>query len=148
MKPYKFFAYLIAAGVVIQAAAIAFALAGLGIWIEEDGGVLNKAVFDEGPEFTGVAGFMVHGVNGMLIIPALAIVLLITSFFAKLPGGTKQAAIVLGLVVLQVFLGLMGHAVVWLGAVHALNAFLVLWSALTAARLAGGTLFSRRVATA
>lgn len=150
MKAYKFFAYLIAAEVVVQAAAIAFALFGLGYWIEEDGGMINKAVFDsdKGPEFTGVVGFMVHGMNGMMIIPAIALILLITSFFAKVPGGTKQAAIVFGLVVLQVMLGLMGHGIVWLGPLHAINAFFVLWSALVAARLAGGTLFSRTAAPA
>lgn len=150
MKAYRILGYVIAAEVVIQAAAIAFALFGLGKWIEDDGGVLNKAVLDadKGPDFTGVVGFMIHGMNGMMIIPALALILFITSFFAKLPGGTKQAAIVLGLVVVQVTLGLMAHGVVWLGPLHALNAFMVLWSALAAARLAGGTLFSRRVATA
>ena len=73
---YRVLAYLLAAEVVIQAMAIAYALAGLGKWIEEDGGVLNKAGprRREDPEFTGVGGFPIHGINGMMVIPLLALV--------------------------------------------------------------------------
>ena len=61
---YRVLAYLVAIEVVIQAAAIAFALAGLGKWIME-GGVLDAAAMESEPtEFTGIAGFMVHCING------------------------------------------------------------------------------------
>ncbi len=36
---------------------------------------------------------MLHGMIGMMLIPLLALVLLIISFFAKIPGGVKWAAI-------------------------------------------------------
>jgi hypothetical protein len=138
MKVYRFFAYLIAVEVVIQAAAIAFALFGLGKWVEDDGGVLNKAVLDNSDDldFTGVLGFAVHGMNGMMIIPALSLIFLIVAFFAKVPGGVKWAAIVLLLVVVQVTLGLTAHSVVYLGPLHAINAFLILGVAINAGRLA------------
>ena len=38
---------------------------------------------------------MLHGLVGMMLIPLLALVLLIISFFAKIPGGVKWAGIVL-----------------------------------------------------
>ena len=58
---------------------------------------------------------MLHGMVGMMLIPLLALVLLIISFFAKIPGGVKWAAIVLGLVVLQVALGIFGHETPYVG---------------------------------
>src|SRR5690242_21134677 len=108
MKVYRFFAYLIAVEVVVQAAAIAFALFGLGKWVEDDGGVLNKAVLDadKGPDFTGVVGFAIHGMNGMMIIPLITIILVVISFFAKVPGGTPAALLVLLFVAIQITLGL------------------------------------------
>ena len=41
---YRVLAYLLAVEVVVQAMAIAYAIAGLGKWVEDDGGVLNKQV--------------------------------------------------------------------------------------------------------
>ncbi len=138
MKAYRFFAYFIAVEVVIQAAAIAFALYGLGKWIDEDGGVLNKAVLDDAESltFTGVIGFPLHAINGMMVIPLLALIFLIVSFFAKVPGGSKWAGIVLLLVIVQVALGLAGHGLVWLGPLHAINAFGILFMAIHAGRQA------------
>ena len=43
--------------------------------------------------------------SGMMIIPALALIFLIVSFFAKVPGGIAWAAYVLLAVVVQVALG-------------------------------------------
>ena len=69
---YRVVAYLVALEVVIQAAAIAFAVFGLAKWIQ-DGGVMDKATVESGSaQFTGLIGFPVHGINGQKIIPALA----------------------------------------------------------------------------
>jgi Family of unknown function (DUF6220) len=131
---YKVLAYIVAAEVVIQAMAMVFAVAGLGRWVSE-GGVLDKAVMEsEESPFPEVVGFMIHGLNGMMIIPAIALLLLISSFFAKVPGGIKWAALVFGLVVVQVSLGLAGHAIPALGALHGLNALMLFTSALYTAR--------------
>lgn len=119
---YRVFAFIIAAEVVIQASAIAFALFGLGKWIE-DGGTLNKATMEgDDSGVGGVAGFAVHGINGTMIVPLLAIVFLVVSFFARVPGGVKWAGITFTLVVVQVTLGLLGHSVPALGALHGINA--------------------------
>ena len=64
---YRILASIIAVEVVIQAMMIVFAVAGLGKYIE-DGAVVDKAAFeDEDLSFTGVAGFMIHGINGTLV---------------------------------------------------------------------------------
>ena len=133
---YRVLAYLVAIGVAVQAAAIAFAFFGLGRWIQ-DGGVLDKATMEsEGAGFTGVLGFAVHGINGQMVIPAIALLLLITSFFARIPGGVLWAGIVVLVVALQVALGLLSFAVVGLGMLHGLNALVLFGVALIAARRA------------
>ena len=126
-KTYQIFAFLIATEVVIQAAAIAYALAGLGKWVEDDGGVLNKAVLDadDGPDFRGVGGFELHGINGMMIIPLITLLFLIFSFFTKLPGASKRAGLITLLVAVQVTLGLSSHSVVALAPLHAINGFIL-----------------------
>jgi len=123
---YKVFAWLVALGVVVQAASVVWAVAGLGIWVDKDGGVLDKAAFEsEETLFPEVAGFMVHGLNGMMILPAVALIFLIVSFFAKVPGGIAWAAYVLLAVVVQIALGIYGHeAAVW-GMLHGINAMIL-----------------------
>jgi hypothetical protein len=133
---YRILATIIAVEVVIQAMAMVFAIAGLFNWVD-DGNTFDKGTAeDESVNFTGAAGFMIHGVNGLMIIPLLGLALLIVAFFAKVPGGVKWAAIVLGAIVLQVFLGIFGHESAYMGMLHGLNAFVLLGSAGMAARLA------------
>jgi hypothetical protein len=136
---FKVLAYLIALGVVVQAASMVFAVAGLGIWVD-DGGTFDKAsaeaMFEGDVTFTGVAGFMIHGMNGMMVIPALALITFIVSFFAKVPGGIRNAAAVLALVVLQVTLGLFGHENAYFGMLHGINALILFTAALYTGRSA------------
>jgi hypothetical protein len=133
---YKVLAYLIALEVMIQAALIAFAVAGIGVYVNEEGGTLDEAAFEaifEGDlTFTGVAGMMFHGMNGMMVIPLLALVFLIVSFFAKVPGGVMLAGGVFLLVVLQVFLGFLGHSTPYGGLLHGANALILFTAALYA----------------
>jgi heme A synthase len=134
---YRVLAFLIAIEVVIQAMAIAYAIAGLGKWVEDDGGVLNKQVLDaESAEFPGVGGFATHAINGTMIIPILVLLLLIVSFFAKVPGGVRSAVIVLVLVAVQVFLGIFSHSVPYVIVLHVLNAFAIMGVAAMAGRRA------------
>lgn len=136
---YKVLAYIIAIEVVVQASMIAFAVAGLGIWVD-GGGVFDKAAFEsEDLTFTGILGFMVHGINGMMVIPLIALVLLIVSFFAKVPNGVRNAGIVLLLVVVQVALGIFGHETPYAGLLHGLNALVLFSMALYTARSAAAT---------
>jgi len=52
-------------------------------------------------------------------------VFLIVSFFAKVPGGVKWAALVLLAVVVQVALGIYGHENAVFGMLHGLNALIL-----------------------
>ena len=134
---YRVLAYLLSIEVLVQGMAIAYAIAGLGKWVEDDGGVLNKQVMDsDNPDFPGVGGFMIHGLNGTLIIPILVLLLLIVSFFAKVPGGIKRAAVLFGLVALQIFLGIFAHSVPFVIVFHVLNAFAIFIGAFMTGRAA------------
>jgi hypothetical protein len=67
-------------------------------------------------------GLELHSVVGMMVIPLLALVLLIVSFFAGVAGGVKWAAIIFGLVVLQVLLAFAASEAPAVGLLHGLNA--------------------------
>lgn len=147
---YRVLAYVVAAEVIVQAMAMVYAIAGLGKWVD-DGGVFDKALMesDDSP-FPEVVGFLVHGMNGMIVIPLIALALLISAFFARIPGAVKWAGLVLLLVVLQVTLGLFGHAVPAIGALHGLNALVLFSTAVYTARrtpaVAASTVEADRVA--
>lgn len=127
-------AWILALEVVVQAAAIAWALFGLTTWID-GGGVLDAAAIEAEVQFDGVVGFMVHGMNGMMIVPAVALLLLIVSFFAKLPRGVTYAAALFVMVVAQVALGIFAHSLPSLGMLHGALALAILVTAVLSARL-------------
>jgi hypothetical protein len=134
---YKILAFVLAAEIVVQAMAVVYAMAGLFVWIDSDGGTLDKAAIEsEDISFTGAGGFILHGINGMMVIPLVALALLVVAFFAKVPRGVPVAGTLLGLVVVQVLLGLGGHSVPFIGALHGLVALLIFAGALHAGRLA------------
>jgi hypothetical protein len=127
---YRVLAYLVAAGVALQAAAIAYAMFGLTKWIER-GGTLDQST-ELTPALDGYTRFQLHGIGGVFIVPALALLLLISSFFAKAPGAIKWALIVFGVTVLQVALGLFAHFVAGVGWLHGANALIVFTTAVMA----------------
>jgi len=118
---------------VVQAAAIAYAVFGLDAWID-GGGVLDKATQDsDSTTFAGVGGFVLHGINGEMVIPALTILLLVVSFFAEVPRGVMWAAVTLCLVVVQVLLGVFSHSLIGLGILHGMGALAIFGVAVMAA---------------
>lgn len=138
---YRVLAFLVAIEVMIQASFIVYGDAGMGLYVT-DGGVIDNATFEaafEGGErpFPEFIAFLLHGMNGMMVIPFLALLLLISSFFAKVRSGWKWALAVLLLVVLQVTLGLFGHEVSALGALHGINAFVLFSTAVMTGIRAG-----------
>lgn len=139
MKTYRVFAYLVAIEVAVQAAALAFHSAGLGHWIYADRNTATRSVLEEGSDvdYTGKMGGVIHGENGAMIVPLLALALLVVAVLARkrVVGGLRWAGIVLALVVLQVVLGFVTLAVPAIGALHAVTALLLFWAALHAARL-------------
>ena len=68
---YRVVAYLVALEVVIQAAAIAFAVFGWPSGSRRRGDGQSHSG-KRSAQFTGLIGFPVHGINGQMIIPALA----------------------------------------------------------------------------
>jgi hypothetical protein len=125
---YRVLAYLIALGVVLQAAWMA--LGGFTMIKEVDDGL----IVDKNYEVN--FGQSMHGMFGVMVIPALALLLLIISFFAKVNGGIKWAAIVFGVVVLQVVLAFVAFGVPAVGILHGPNALVLLGVAVYAGRLA------------
>ena len=123
---YRVLAYLIAAGVVLQAAAIAYAVFGMFEWVSA-GGTIDKALIEsDSPQIGGIAGFNLHQLVGVTILPLLALMFLISSFFARIPGGIRWGLIVFSATVAQSLLGIYAHetsAVGWLHGAMALILF-------------------------
>jgi hypothetical protein len=133
---YKYLAYAIDALILVQAAAMAWAVFGLSKWIE-DGNTLTKAKMEGDTfSFTEERGFMIHGINGQLLIPLIGLILLIISFLAKVPEGRKYAGMLFGGIVVQVALGMTAHAVPALGFIHGFWALLLFWLAYRTAKQA------------
>jgi len=135
---YKVLAYLVAAEVAVQAMVMVWAIAGLGKWVD-GGGVFDKSVIEGSIEgaampFPEVFGILVHGINGTFVVPGIALVLLIVSFFTKVRGAIKWALIVFVLVVAQGQIGFLGHEFPLAGLLHGLNALALFAVALYAAR--------------
>jgi len=89
-RTYRALAYVLVAEVVVQTMMVAIALAGVGKWVD-DGHTLTREVAESHPIFAGSIGSPIHAINGEVLIPLLVLALLVVSFFAKLPGGTRRA---------------------------------------------------------
>ena len=136
---YKVLAFLIVGLVAVQAAAHAWASSGLVKYLAQGGTIdFESTEAPPVPEFLGV---MIHGLNGMVVIPIVAIVLLIVALVTKSSRAIIWAGVVVGLVALQVTLGLLGHETTALAFLHGLNAIVLAGTA-----LATGLLVFRRTA--
>jgi hypothetical protein len=112
---YRVLAGLIALGVVVQAALIATA------WFQVLHDTDDGSVFDKNTDRNWAQ--VGHGTVGIMVIPLIAIILLIVSFFARIPGGVKWALITFGVVVLQILFAFVGFGAPILGLLHGINAF-------------------------
>lgn len=132
---YRVLALLIPILVALQAAFIAVNTFGIFAWVEDDNS-LTKSVLEGDWDWAGSWGAMLHGIVGMMVIPLIALVLLVVSFFAKIPGGVLAATFVFLATVVQVVLAFVSFGVPEVGALHGLNAFLMFGLAMTAAQRA------------
>jgi hypothetical protein len=136
-KVYAVLAWIIAGGVILQAASIAFGLGGMLNRVQE-GGVIDKALVESGGAGgSGDLGFSIHATVGGIVIPVAALALLVVSFFVKARGARMWAAIVFGLVALQTTLGYSIVDVPYLGLIHGANALAVLLASVYAALRVG-----------
>lgn len=136
---YKVLAFLIVGLVAVQAAAHAWASSGLVKYLAQGGTIDFEST--EAPPVPEFLGLMIHGMNGMFVIPIVAIVLLIVALVTKSSRAIIWAGVVVGLVALQVTLGLLGHETTALAFLHGLNAIVLAGTA-----LATGLLVFRRTA--
>jgi hypothetical protein len=138
-RVYRVLADLIAIGVAVQSMAMVWAIAGLFHWID-GGGTLDSRVLDDWddnpPDFQGAAGFAIHGITGMMIIPLIGLALLVVAFFAGVEHGVRWAGIAAVSILVQVAAGIWGEDAPWVGLVHGLNAFALFSVAIVAARAA------------
>jgi hypothetical protein len=141
VKAYRFLALTIAVLVVVQAGAIAWGFFGVHNFVN-DGGIVDEEFLDcreDCESFSGDIGFFLHMfIVGTVLIPLCSLVLLIVSFFAKVPKGVMLAAIIVGLVILQVFVlpPLSREFGSGFGALHGINALLIMGAAGGAAQRA------------
>ena len=77
-----------------------------------------------------------HGINGSIVVPALAVLLVVVSFFAGVSRGVAWAVGVFAVVIVQVMLGFSAADLPALGALHGVNALLLFAVAFLAARRA------------
>lgn len=138
---YLWLSRLLALLVMVQAMLIVFAVSGLFHWITEEGGSLDASVAEgwetTPPTFTGAIGHYLHAeIIGKQVVPTVAVLLLIVSFFAKVPKGVAAAVVIGVLVGLQVYTGMNSEHIPYLGLWHGLGALLVFAAALGAAVMA------------
>jgi len=119
--------------VAIQAGAIGYAVFAQFNWIEE-GGTFDKAAFDTGAPGTGA--FMFHALFAGAVLLA-SLVMLIISFFAKIPHGVRWAVIVLIATIVQIALGVLSHLLAAIGALHGAAALVLFGVAVMAAMRSG-----------
>jgi len=135
-KTYRVLARLIAALVLVQAAAIAYGAFSIDKVIEKAKDHSNT-ITDASSKLDGGAGYGLHGLIGMLVIPLAAIILFVVAFMAHVPDGVKWAGFVLLDVVVQVALGFAAHGVPALGWLHGPNALVLFGLAIYTARRVG-----------
>ena len=132
---YRFLAYLMVLAVVFQASVIAFAVFGLRNWVVVDGGTLEARSLHGDPGYAGQIGFVLHQTNGQIVIPLIAILLLICSFFTAVKRGVIWTAALAATVAVQIYLGTFPIGLPVLGILHGIGALAIFAFALiTAAR--------------
>ena len=123
---YRVIATLIAVGVAVQVALIAF------------GAFTTAADAEDGVTVDGSygnTGLDLHGIVGM-VLGVVVLALLIVSLFAKVPRGRFFALILVGLTVLQFVLATVSFGLPALGLLHGLNGLAIAGVAGTAGRMA------------
>lgn len=115
---YRILAYLIALGVVLQAASIAFGFFGIGRWVVA-GNTLDRHTFlHNTTELGGYTGLAFHYVVGQTIMPLLGLALLLLSFFTRVSHATAWAGVLLSSIIVQLVLGLAAFHQAPAGAAH------------------------------
>lgn len=107
---YRAVALLIAVGVVVQAAALAYLVGGLNRYLTTGrGGSVWETELYSAPDWLDAGvGLPAHLVTVFLVLPILAIVLVVVAFVTRVRGAVTWAAAIFVAVALQVFLDVVG----------------------------------------
>lgn len=109
------------------------------VWIALSSFTVIKAV-DAGRtinEDSAGIGAALHSVGGTYAIPLVTLALLVVSFFAGVKGGITWALFILPAVAVQIAPAFLSFAVPQIGALHGLNAFVIITLAVFAGPRAG-----------
>jgi hypothetical protein len=138
-KTYQVLARLISGLVVVQAAAIAYGAFAIDKVVDKANDHGNT-ITDASSKLDGGAGYGIHGLIGLIVIPVVALVLFGIAFGAHVPDGVKWAGFILLDVIVQVVLGIAAHGVAALGWLHGPNAILLFALGIYTARRATATI--------
>lgn len=133
---YRYLALAIPALVLVQAASIAFAVFALGAWVQ-DGHSLTRAGLDAKDSMGGSGvGFAIHSLVGQMVIPLVALALMVVAFLARevVLESVKWAGMMLGSVVIEVLIGVLGQGLPFLGVIHGAFALAIFWLGLRVAQ--------------
>ena len=135
-QAYRILNYLLSLEVLIQAAVIAWYAFGVAKYADDNGSISHHQLEDGG--FNGHAGAVIHAANGFMVIPLIALVLLVVSFRAHVPGGVRLAVITFVLVVIQAYvLPALSAKAPAVGVLHGAVALAILALSIVSARKAG-----------
>lgn len=140
-RAYRTLAGLITVIVVLQAASISFGLFGIGHWVEDGNSLTKSVVESDSSSVTGESGLSLHGL-GAMVIAGIALALLVVAFFAKIEGGVRWAALIVGDVVLQWALAFVAFGAPIVGLLHGVNAFILFELGMMAAKAAARSMAS------
>lgn len=129
---YRYLAMAVGTLVVVQAAAIAWAVFALFDGVD-DGVVVDQA-------YDGNAGFALHSTIGWMVLPLVALALLVVGFLlrgADDAAALRWAGVVFGLVVLQDLLAVLSYGAAIVGVLHGINALVLLLVSVAAVRAVG-----------
>jgi hypothetical protein len=123
---YRVLAIVVAAGVALQVAFVAFGSFGM-LKAADDGDTVDGS-YDN-------LGQLLHSIGGS-VLALVVLVLLVVSFFAGVPRGKRFAGILTGLMVLQYVLAIAAFGAPVIGLLHGLNGLAIAGVAGTASRQA------------
>ena len=110
---------------------------------------IDKALIEsDDPQIGGIAGFNLHQLVGVTILPLLALLFLISSFIARIPGGIRWGLIVFAATLVQSLLGIYAHHSSAVGWLHGAMALILFTSAVVSGSRVNRALANRAPANA
>jgi len=126
---FRVIAWVIAGAVMVQAAVMVFAIAGLFKYVSEGGVVSEQTEPDAIVEGVGV---VIHVTLANYLFPLLGLVAVVIAAFTRRASTIWTAVILLVLILLEWFLGVAGYSAPIAGFLHGINGLAIFGLALLA----------------